>query len=160
MKPPKLWVLVADASRARIVRNFAPSQKLVEDTELVVRSEHRRLKEIMTDKPGRSFAPVGSRRSSMEYRSNPVREDEKSFARTIVDMLNIHRLAGDFDQLAIYAAPRMLGDLHRILPASLRRVTIAEVPKDLTKLPALELHEAISELNISTITQKQGSKNA
>ena len=96
----------------------------------------------------------------MEYRTDPVREDEKSFAHLIVEMLNSHRLAGDFDQLAIYAAPQMLGDLRQILPASLRRVTIAEVPKDLTKLPALELHEALSELNVPTITQNQGSKNA
>ena len=152
MKPQKIWVLVADGARARILRDIATAGETPDERqELVFRSEQRQLREIMADKPGRSFASTGRRRSAMEYHSDPVREDDRAFAATLAEVLDSHRLAGDFDQLVVAAAPQMLGDLREAFPANLRRATVAEVAKDFTKLPAQELRQAIANLDFTRV---------
>jgi protein required for attachment to host cells len=151
MHMPRLWVLAADATRARIFRNVWSTHAGKADPELVLRSENKRLRDMMTDKPGRSFASVGSMRSAMGPHSDPVREDEKEFASSIAEVLECHRLAGDFDELAIFAAPQLLGDLRDVLPHGLKAVTVSEVPKNLTKQPAEEIYRAVEALELSTL---------
>ncbi|TGQ35597.1 host attachment protein [Mesorhizobium sp. M00.F.Ca.ET.216.01.1.1] len=65
MKPRSTWGLVADEARARILRDVLSAGDERED--LVFHSERRQFREIMADKPGRSFASTGARRSAMEY---------------------------------------------------------------------------------------------
>ncbi|RWB97329.1 MAG: host attachment protein [Mesorhizobium sp.] len=149
MKPQKTWVLIADGARARVLRDVLSVGKAPEEHEdLVFHSERRQLREIMADKPGRSFASTGTRRSAMEYHSDPVREEDRAFAAMLADMLHSRHLAGDFDQLVVAAAPQMLGDLRQAFPESLRKVTAAEIAKDFTKLTAHELRDVIRKLEI------------
>ncbi|MDP3898109.1 MAG: host attachment protein [Mesorhizobium sp.] len=147
---PRVWILVADGARARILRDAnPPAQAMDGSEELVFRSEQRHLRDIMADKPSRGFASRGRRRSVMEYRSDLVREDNRAFAATLAEVLDSHRRAGDFDRLIVAAAPQMLGDLHQAFSDSLRRVTAAEIAKDFTKLPAEDLRAVIGTLEIS-----------
>ena len=105
-------------------------------SELVLRSESRKLRDIMSDKPGRSFASKGGGRSSaMEYGSDPVAEDQQEFIRQIIALLESHRRAGDFDRL---------GQLREMMPQTLADLVIREVPKNLLHLSAQELAEAVS----------------
>lgn len=149
MKRPKIWVLVADDARARILRDaIPPTQGGDQHEELVFHSPQRRLRDIMADKPGRGFATTGTRRSAIEPHSDPLRENDRAFAAKLAEVLDGHRLAGDFDQLVVAAAPQMLGDLRQAFPEPLRKVTVAEIAKDFTKLPVLELREAIKNVEI------------
>jgi protein required for attachment to host cells len=156
MKPQRIWVLVADGSRARILRDVLLSEKTPAGREdLVFHAERRQLREIMADKPGRSFASTGARRSAMEYHSEPVREEDRAFAAMLAHTLHSYHLAKDFDQLIVAAAPQMLGDLRRAFPESLREVIAAEIAKDFTKLPAHELHDVIRQLEIKRLSAKE-----
>lgn len=147
MRSIRTWVLVADGSRARILRDpFSHAVRAENLGELVFRAEQKRLREIMADKPGKGFGASGSRRSSMEYHSDPIREDERAFASMLVEVLNSHRIAGDFERLAIFASPEMLGDLRKALPDPLKNITVGEIAKDLTRLPAPELRLAVGAL--------------
>ena len=149
MKSKRTWVLVADGARARIIRKLAASAKTegqVED--LVFNAEHKQLHELMSDRPGRSFAPQGARRSAMEYHSDPVREQEEEFAAVLVRRLVLHHTAGEFDALAIVAEPRMLGLIRQNLPKSISDLIAIEAAKDLTKLPGGKLRAAVLELGI------------
>lgn len=145
MKKPRTWILVADGARARIVR-FGPEGEHLED--LAFEADHKQLKEIMADKPGRSFASVGAKRSAVEYHSDPVRAQAEKFAELLVARLEHARLSHEFDRLAIVAEPRMLGVIRSHMPHQLGATVIAEVHKDLTKLPAHQLHEAVLTLDI------------
>ena len=139
LKSRRVWALAMNASRARIVRNIAgdPSDQ---SSELVIRSGAEHLREVMSDRPGRSFASSGTgRRSAMEYGSDPLAEDERRFVRQVVDMLDTHRRAGDFDTLAIFAEPSVLGRLRDEMPERLRAVTTCEVPKNYLQVPANDL---------------------
>ncbi len=137
--------MIADGARARIVRSPAAGGN-DEANELVFEIDHKSLREIMSDRPGRSFASHGTRRSAMEYASDPEKEQEERFAGLLLEELE-HRLsAGEFDQLTIVAEPRMLGNLrHKISPA-LRHVVVAEFAKDLTKTPTSDIGAVLAEL--------------
>lgn len=149
MKASTSWVLVADGSRARIVRDPGTDTGAKDrPDDLVYEIDHKQLREIMADKPGRSFASAGARRSAMEYRSDPVQEQEADFAGTLVEELARRHAANEFERLAIVAEPRMLGTLRRKLPSALRAAVVKEVPKDLTKLPPQELREALATLDV------------
>lgn len=145
MKKLRVWILVADGSRARIVR-YGPAGEHAGD--LVFEADHKQLKEIMADKPGRSFASVGAKRSAMEYRSDPVRQQTEDFAAFLAEQLERHQAAGEFDRLAIVAEPRMLGTIRPRIPRAVAPTVVAEIDKDLTKLPVHELYEAVAGLDI------------
>lgn len=149
MHKAEIWILLADAARARVMRNpeysgdmeHAPVETIFEVT-----AEHRPLRDIMTDAPGRSFASVGARRSAMEYHSDPVRDETRKFAASLLSDIEARFNAGDFDQLVICAPPRMLGVLREVMPNKLTSVVRSEVAKDFTKLPPLELRKLLQHL--------------
>jgi protein required for attachment to host cells len=140
----RTWALVVNGARCRIVRGVCGKGE-DQPTELVLRSESRNLRDIMSDKPGRSFASMGTgRRSAMEYASDPVAEDQREFLRQIIALLESHRRADDFDRLAIFAEHDMLGHLRRMMPQTLADLVIREVPRNLLHHSVQDLAEAVS----------------
>lgn len=71
----------------------------------------------------------------MDYASDPAKEDMRAFAAEVVELLDAHRAAGDFAQLAVFAAPEMLGLLRGAMTPGLRATVVLERDKNL-------LHEA------------------
>ena len=136
------WLLLADAARARVVRfpkhaggpEHAPLETVFERN-----AEHRPLRDIMADAPGRSFASTGAHRSAMEYHSDPVLEETRNFAIALLNDLEARLDAGEFERLVICAPPRMLGLLREVMPRRLAAVVHSEVAKDYTRLPVLDL---------------------
>ena len=53
----------------------------------------------------------------------------------------VARLAkeGRFDHLVLVAAPKILGDLRELLPKTVHGKIVAEINKDLTKIPTRDL---------------------
>lgn len=140
----RTWALVVNGARCRILRGVS-GRGSDAPAELVLRSEARNLRDIMSDKPGRSFASMGGgRRSAMEYTSDPVAEDQQEFIRQIIALLESHRRAGDFDRLAIFAEHDMLGHLRRMMPQTLADLVVREVPKNLLHHSAQDLAEVVS----------------
>jgi len=139
------WILVMSGTRARVLRGFGHEDG-EPPGELVLRSEHRRLREIMADKPGRSQACAGDgRRSAMEYASDPLREDERDLLRRVLDLLQAHRRAGDFRHLALYAEPQMLGLFRQMAPPALAEAVVSEHSKNLIHLEPRELAARVAE---------------
>ncbi|WP_420848022.1 host attachment protein [Nitratireductor luteus] len=147
MKKPRTWILVADGAKARIVRKLACDTEIGERLDdLIYEVEHKPLRQIMSDRPGRSFESCGARRSAIEYHSDPVRDRQVRFALMLSEHLQDRHTAGQFDRLAIVAEPRMLGILRQLLPQTLKELVVSEIGKDLTKLPADKLHTALAGL--------------
>jgi protein required for attachment to host cells len=140
----KIWALAINSTRSRILRGLSPSDYGA-PAELVLRCEARNLREIMSDKPGRSFASAGGgRRSAMAYSSDLIAEDQRDFIRQVIAVLESHRRAGDFGSLAVFAEHDMLGHLRQLMPQALRDLVICEVPKNLLHLSTQELPLVIS----------------
>lgn len=149
MHKTEIWVLLADAARARVVRHVnraGDAEQTPMEIIFEASADPRPLRDIMADAPGRSFASTGARRSAMDYHADPVREETRRFATSLLSDLETRRLAGEFDQLVICAPPRMLGILRDHMPTGLAAVVRAQVAKDLTKLPALQLRAQLQGL--------------
>ncbi|WP_309667487.1 host attachment protein [Tabrizicola sp.] len=125
-----VWALVMSSTQARIIKGIAKGAT-DEMPELALHAEHKDLREIMADKPGRSFASVGSARSAMEYASDPVKDAKRAFVDEAVILLHQHFVKHDFTHLAIFAGPEMLGLLRDGLPPDLQHAIIVDMPKNL-----------------------------
>ena len=133
-----VWALVMSSTQVRILRGISRENPHGEP-ELVLSTEHKDLRDIMSDKPGRSFSSVGPGRSAMEYASDPVKDAMKAFAEQAVSLLEQHFRKHEFTRLAVVAGPQMLGILRDSLTPDLEQALIAEIPKNL-------LHESENDL--------------
>lgn len=145
MKPVLTWILIADGARARIVKNAGPGRGVEADPNLVFRSEHRKLQEIMADRPGRAFDSVGSGRHAMTHGADAVREDERHFLQSLAKRLEREAVAGAYDRVILVAPPRALGDLRPFLSKPVRSRIHEEIAKDLTQLPNDQLADHLGD---------------
>lgn len=141
----RTWALVMSGVRARILRGVEDADG-EDQIELVSRAPSTHLRDIMADQAGRSFSSDGSgRRSAMEPGGDPVLRDMQDFAADTADLLEKHRRAGDFQRLAVFAEPRMLGILRHEFPATLWATVFLDLPINLVSLPERELRDRVKD---------------
>lgn len=146
MKPTITWILIADGARARIFVNRGSGMGVVALEGAEFSGDHRPDREILTDKPGRTFESVGIMRHAIEPHHDPHRELKRSFAESLADMLDEKLAKKEFDRIVLVAPPVTLGDLRAALSAPVRTAVYAELDKDLTKTPAAELPKHLGEV--------------
>ena len=105
MKPTVTWILVANGTQARVLENTGPGKGLRQVDGLDFGIEALQARELVTDRPGRSFSSVGSGRSAMEPRTDPVEQREAEFAKSVAEMLDEQCGKGAYNRLVIAAAP-------------------------------------------------------
>jgi protein required for attachment to host cells len=119
-KSRRTFVLIADASRARLYSHHARranAHKFV----LLEAFEHpegrAKCRDLMADKPGRTFSsgPMTAARSAKEYRTNPKQVEAEKFARELSRRLASLFDAHSFDALVVAAPPKFLGLLRSAL---------------------------------------------
>lgn len=135
MKPVTTWILIADGARARVLENTGPGKGVAEVAGLEFSDAHLRSRDIMADKPGRTFPSAGVGRSAMEPPTDPVEKRQSDFARSLAEALEKKRRQKAFDRLVLVAAPAALGHLRSMLSPQLRETVAGELAKDLTKVP-------------------------
>jgi protein required for attachment to host cells len=139
MKPIITWVVVADGAEARVLENRGPGKGLVPVKGLHFSQPRLRAQDIVTDRPGRSFSSVGHGRSAVEPHTDPVAYLEHGFAKRVAEALKAAHSEGAFDRLIIAAEPVSLGNLREVLCDAVDKTVMAELPKDLTKVPLADL---------------------
>lgn len=137
------WALVTNGVRARVLRGLEDGDS-EGPIELISKAESTHLRDLLTDKAGRSFSSSGDgQRSAMEPGSDPILRDMQDFATETLGMIEGHHRAGRMTHLAIFAAPKMLGILRKEMPASLREAIILERDLNLINLSQAELREHV-----------------
>lgn len=136
-------VLVADAGRARIFRaNGRGRVRALEELEdLVAPAARLTRRELGSDKAGRVYArsrpgaaPRSAVHSGVAADADPHDADTLRFATTVARRLEARRLAGDFDELRIAAAPRFLGLLRSKLKVPTSRIVTVELARDISRM--------------------------
>lgn len=139
MKSQRTWVLIADATRARVLESEGPGHglKLVSGLsfEVALPPTH----ELVSDRQARSYESVGSARHAISGRTDPRRKEKRRFVEDVADAVAKLGSQKAFDRLIIVAPPQALGDLRDALPESIRGLIVTEVAKDLTKTPDSEV---------------------
>lgn len=133
------WVLIADGARARIYEMRGAKSRLQPVEGMDFSADHRPTHELMSDRAGRVVESHGSAHHGIEAKSDPHRELKRDFAKSLAATLDAKHSAKAFDRLVIAAPAKTLGDLRDAMPASVKAVVSAEIDKDLTKTPLVEL---------------------
>jgi protein required for attachment to host cells len=142
MKAKVTWIVIADGNQAKIFEHDGPGKGLKPLKDMQFEQEPLKAREILSDKPGRSFASAApGSRSSIEFSSDPVAVRERQFIERLAGVLHEKRQEGRFDRLVIAAAPAALGDIRPALSDQVKDTILAEMPKDLTNIPIPKLAE-------------------
>jgi protein required for attachment to host cells len=140
------FVLIADASRARLFRRGAEEETALELIEEFEHPESRAMaRDLMADKPGRTLWKRGQ--SAPDYRTDPKDVEAQKFARSLADRLASLYDSHAFHELVLAAPPKFLGLLRSTLAAHTNRVAetvVSSHEKDYTNLDVRTLAERIA----------------
>jgi protein required for attachment to host cells len=126
------WVIVADASRARVFsaeKSFSP---LVEEEDFTHPEARLHEHDLQADRMGRAFDSGGDGRHAMGKETPPKKHEANRFARELCERLNVARAKGQFTKLYIIAAPSFLGALRGCMNAVTQKSIAGEIDKNLT----------------------------
>ena len=141
--PAGALVLIADGTKARLLRNKGNALHVDFGTERELEQENTPTREQGTDKPGRYRAADRVSRSAVEQTDWHLQAEER-FAAQIADLLYGMAHAHTFDQLVVIAAPKVLGNLRTAFHPEVATRVLTEVAKDLTSVPTHDLAKRLS----------------
>jgi protein required for attachment to host cells len=134
------WVLVTDASRARIfeVNARAKGWKLVRELAHPESRAHGR--DIVSDKAGHTNL------SAMEPPTPPKEVEAEHFAGDLAAQLTRGLGPSGYSRLVLVAPPHFLGLLRARLPAQVQKRVSASLDKDYTLVEARDLPKRLADL--------------
>lgn len=139
MENKKSWLLIADASSARLfaVHKAKILSKDVNDLELLCEFSHpeSRLKnkDLTSDKQGEFGA------STFTEATSPKEREALVFAHELLAKLDSGRVNNQCKEIIIFAPPAFMGLLNKNMKSETRRLVSLEVEKDYSKQAAKEL---------------------
>jgi len=146
MPDKKRWIVVADASAARVFVLGGPLQRISLEPVRELSAEIKPSREIASDRPGRTHDRGGQGRHAEEPPTDPKRHAKASFAREVAQVLDDERKQNGLYRLYIVAPPQFLGDLRGAMNGEVRGLVESEINKDLTKLSVHELTRQLQDL--------------
>jgi protein required for attachment to host cells len=140
----RLWVIVADQSKARIFTVADPRGALLDVGVLEHPEARDREQALTTDRPGRSFDSKGQGRHAMGTTVEPGKQETIRFAKQVADHVHAAHEEGRCNRLLLVAGPPLLGLLRDSLK-SLAGIEITEIEKNLGQYDALEIRQHLPE---------------
>jgi protein required for attachment to host cells len=141
MEMPRIWVLVADKSVARIFMKDDGHLELIAEA-----FPQESLNAGLNNKSIGRVVSAGGHHHKFEPHMEQSRLDEVLFTQDIAHWLDMTKTEDAFDRLVVVAAPRVLGDLRNTLGRAVKSRIVAEVDKDLTKLNEKSLLDALDDI--------------
>lgn len=147
-KHKRTWIVLADSSRALIVKRRENEPGFDVVTHLASKEAHVPGRDIVSDRPGRTQESGYSAHHAIEPRHDPHAMELTAFVRTVAQYLNQQSAANAFERVILFAPKRALGQLREMLDEPTRAKVRAEEAKDLTKLPLEELPKHLATLDV------------
>lgn len=141
----KMWLLVADAGRARLFSADRAVGALTEIQDIVSPEARLRDQDLARDRPGRTFDRGGEGRHAMEPSTAPSETEAIRFAKDLGEILDQGRVDGRFLYVALIAPPQFLGHLRKSISAETAKQVVLEIDKDFTRDDAATLRERLPE---------------
>jgi len=140
------WILVADGARARVLASEGPGQGLHDAFDRDFVGEHELMREMVSDKPGRTQGSADSSHHAMGPKTEWHRFEKHQFAKRMAELLEKEAMANAYDHLVLVAPPQALGDLRAELGSHAQKKVTGELDKDLTHVPVNDLPQHLKEL--------------
>jgi protein required for attachment to host cells len=139
--PQDALVFVGDGRKALFLRNHGDAKFPNLRTEKVFDQENPSTHEQGSDRPGRlSEAHISGRRSAVEPTDWHDIEEHR-FARKVAAAVEQVVRRNKTTALIVVAPPRTLADLRNAFHPDVKACIIAEINKDLTKHPLMEIEK-------------------
>jgi protein required for attachment to host cells len=126
------WVVVCDAARARVFETTELGARMSEIGDWIEPAGRMSGRELENDRPGRGMDRARGGRHAMDPPTDPHDKVEANFAHTIAEHLTQAHQAGRFGQLALIAAPSMLGRLRSAISKDCAQCCSFDWDRDLT----------------------------
>lgn len=139
------WVVVADASRARIFESSRQGRNLVECDTLVHPGSRMKTGELMSDSEGTRTDRVGQGQRKADPRTSPHDVEADKFALRLAEYLDEHRNRHDFDDVVLAAPAPFLGLLRDRCGKQVAQMISHTLVKDYTRLPSQEVSKHLQE---------------
>lgn len=131
-----VWIVVADAARARILSCEGRACHGLVDVEALSHSESRaQNQDLVSDRPGRGWGSAhGEGRHAFEEPTEPAQHERDRFARMVAERLKSAHHEGVYKHLVIVAAPSFLGALREVMDRAVAHTVRVEVAKNVVKI--------------------------
>ncbi len=135
------WILVANASLARLYENLGPNKGLKLVKELIHPESRLKNAELVTDRPG-SMASSGNGQGAKQPQTQPKEHEAKVFAQELAQELYQGRTKNAFERAIVVAPPAFMGLLNTVLDHPTAKLITDRFEKDYTKStePQLKAH--------------------
>lgn len=109
----KTLVVVADEHKARFFTNKDGKVFLTENEDKVNPETRAHERDLITDRPGRTFDRAGSGRHAKKQQTDPKTQEAWSFSKSIAEKIEQTRIEQKIKRLVLVAEPRFLGMLRQ-----------------------------------------------
>ena len=142
-----LWIVVANASRARIMARERPGEPLLQREDRVHPASRQHPRQTERHLPGQTIAG----RSGLAPRTDARTRERNSFAHELADCLQDHQQHNSMGDLVVYASNPFMGALMAQLDAQLKgRVRLHEAV-DMTNWPLPQIEARLQRDLISGV---------
>ena len=126
-----ICVVVADASRARILLSEYGDSDLTEYRDLVHPESRLREQDLVSDETGNVYDSGGHGIHGMGQENNAHRKEAEDFAREVCGEVELVRRQGDLHRIYLIAPPRFLGQLRSAMNKQCAALIAGEADKNL-----------------------------
>ena len=145
MSKPKIphdaFVFIGDGRKALFMRNAGDEKSPNFLTERVFIDDNPPTHEQGSDRPGRAFKRAGTNLRSGVGDTDWHELEEHRFAQRVAAAMEGLVRQRKVKALVVVAPPRTLADLRSAFHSDVKKRIIAEIDKDLTKHPVLEIEK-------------------
>ena len=142
----KTWILVADASRARVFEVLDRDETLQEIEDFVNPAGRQGERELRTDARGRYFGKGEQMQGhTAAPNTDPTTHENQLFAKTIADYLDRARVSRRYERLCLIAAPKFLGLLRDELGKDVGHLVYEALDKDISWLDSRRVQDYVRE---------------
>ena len=136
------WILVANASLAKLYANLGPNKGLTLVKELIHPESRQKNGELVSDSSG-AMGAVGSGGGSLQPQTLPKQHEAKVFAQEIAQALYQGRTSNAFKRAILVAPPAFMGLLNAVIDGPTAQLITDRFEKDYTKTPENELGDRL-----------------
>lgn len=136
------WILVANASLAKLYANYGPNKGLQLVKELMHPESRQKNSDLVTDRPGAIQSSPGS---GYESHRQPKEQAARAFAQELAQEFYDGRTQQKFGRAILVAPPGFMGMLNAHMDGPTDKLVSARVEKDYTKAAEPVLAERLGE---------------
>ena len=139
-------IVVAESSRAKIFLMKSRKEPLLELANLNHTESRLHERELVSDRPGRTFDSRGAGRHAKSPQTATKRQEAMNFAKEVSAYIEDGKARIGYDRLVLMAPPGFLGLLRKSLSESSRQLIFREIDKNLVNAGETSIRQYATEM--------------